>query len=306
MKSIAVVLLDWNSVEVTNECLKSLRKVDVSFLDRFEIIVVDNGSEDPVMDSIGEEIRKVVYIRTTKNLGFAGGNNMGIEYAIENNFTYTLLLNNDTTVAPDFLYPLFKALEENEHLAAVQPKIYFAHNKQMLWNAGNKFDRIFGTTSARGYKEIDKGQYDEAATMPWLTGCCMLINNNKLKQAEPTLLNEQFKTYFEDVLLSFQLRKAGYELLYEPASKIWHIAGYSAEQNKDKEGKKFPEVVYLHTRNKIWIARAFSLKVTRPLAMFWQYSYCLLLLVYYAVKGRWKKYNKVIQAMQDGRRSQPC
>jgi hypothetical protein len=68
----------------------------------------------------------------------------------------------------------------------------------------------------------------------------------------------------------------------------------------------FPEIVYLHTRNKIWITRAYSLPLTRPLAMLWQYWYCLLLLVYYAQKGRWKKYNKVIQAMQDGWRSQQC
>jgi GT2 family glycosyltransferase len=306
MKSIAVVLVDWNGVEVTRECLSSLKKVDVSFLDRFQVILVDNGSDEPVMDEVGDDFRNMLYIRSTVNQGFAGGNNLGIRYAIENNFAYTLLLNNDTTVAPDFIYHLFKTLEENENVAAAQPKIYFAHNKQLLWNAGNKFDRIFGTTSTRGYNEIDKGQYDEAATMPWLTGCCMLIRNKALKQHVPSLLSEKFKTYFEDVELSFRLRHAGYELMYVPASKIWHIAGYSAERNQDKEGKKFPEIVYLHTRNKIWIARAYSLSLTRPLAMFWQYGYCVLLLTYYAIKGRWKKYNKVIQAMQDARQSQPC
>jgi GT2 family glycosyltransferase len=306
MKSIAVVLVDWNGVEVTKECLASLTNVDTSFLDRFQIIVVDNGSDLPVQDFLENEFSDVVFLRSEINRGFAGGNNLGIKYAIEKNFTYTLLLNNDTTVAPDFLYPLFSAIVENKSAAATQPKIYFAHNRTLLWNAGNKFDRIFGTTSTRGYNEIDKGQYDEMASMPWLTGCCMLIRNEILQQHVPSLLNEKFKTYFEDVALSFQLRKSGYELMYVPTSKIWHIAGYSAERNNDKEGKKFPEIVYLHTRNKIWIARAYSLSITRPLAMLWQYGYCLLLLAYYAIKGRWKKYNKVIQAMQDGWRSQPC
>jgi GT2 family glycosyltransferase len=306
MKSIAVVLVDWNGVEVTRECLASLKKVDTSFLDRFQIIVVDNGSDVPVKDLLEDDFSDIVYISSSINLGFAGGNNLGIKYAIENGFTYTLLLNNDTTVADDFLKPLFETMESNDTIAAVQPKIYFLHNRLLLWNAGNKFDRIFGTTSTRGYNEIDKGHYDEVATMPWLTGCCMLIRNEVLKQHVPSLLNERFKTYFEDVKLSFDLRKVGYELMYVPASKIWHIAGYSAERNKDKEGKKFPEIVYLHTRNKIWIARAYSLPLTRPLAMLWQYGYCLLLLVYYAQKGRWKKYNKVIQAMQDGWGSQPC
>jgi hypothetical protein len=176
----------------------------------------------------------------------------------------------------------------------------------VMEGTGTKFDGIFGTTSTRGFNQIDQGHFDQNESMPWLTGCCILIKNEVVKTFSPTFLNERYKTYFEDVEFSFRLRKAGYELMYVPSSKIWHIAGYSAERNKDKEGKKFPEIVYLHTRNKIWIARAYSLPLTRPLAMLWQYGYCLLLLGYYAIKGRWKKYNKVIQAMQDGWRSQPC
>ena len=105
MKSIAVVLVDWNGVEVTKECLASLKKVDTSFLDRFQIIVVDNGSDVPCKDLLEDEFSDIVYISSSINLGFAGGNNLGIKYALENRFTYTLLLNNDTTLADDFLKP---------------------------------------------------------------------------------------------------------------------------------------------------------------------------------------------------------
>lgn len=306
MKNIAVVLVDWNGYEVTRQCISSLNSINPLGIGRVKIIVVDNGSDIPTKSILEQECNHVTFLRSEVNLGFAGGNNIGIKYALENGFGYTLLLNNDTTVDPNFLQPLVKALEENENVAAVQPKIYFAHDQKLLWNAGNKFDRIFGTTSTRGYKEYDQGQFDEIQSMPWITGCCMLINNEILKTMGPTYLNEQYKTYFEDVEFSFRLKNAGYNLLYVPASKIWHIAGYSAERNTDKEGKKFPEIVYLHTRNKIWIARAHAYKMTKPLAMAWQYSYCLLLMVYYAIKGRWKKYNNVIQAMQDGWRTQPC
>jgi len=306
MKNIAVVLVDWNGAEVTRQCISSLNSINPLGIGRVKIIVVDNGSDIPTKSILEEECTHVTFLRSETNLGFAGGNNIGIKYALENEFGYTLLLNNDTTVDPSFLQPLVKALEENEKVAAVQPKIYFAHDQKLLWNAGNKFDRIFGTTSTRGYKEYDQGQFDEMQTMPWLTGCCMLINNDVLKKMGRAYLNEQYKTYFEDVEFSFRLKNAGYNLLYVPSSKIWHIAGYSAERNTDKEGKKFPEIVYLHTRNKIWIARAHAYKMTMPLAMTWQYSYCLLLMIYYAIKGRWKKYNKVIQAMQDGWRTQPC
>lgn len=306
MKSIAVVLVDWNGADVTRQCIYSLNGINPLTLGKVKIIVVDNGSEQPVKDVLGNEATHVIFLRSETNLGFAGGNNIGIRYALEQGFDYTLLLNNDTTVDAGFLQPMVEVLENNQKVAAVQPKIYFAHNKKLLWNAGNKFDPIFGTTSTRGYKQYDQGQFDEVATMPWLTGCCMLIKNDVLKTMGPVYLNETFKTYFEDVEFSFRLRNAGYELMYVPASTIWHIGGYSAERNSGKEGKKFPEIVYLHTRNKIWIARANAYAFTKSLAMSWQYVYCFLLLLYYAFRGRWKKYNKVIQAMQDGWRSQPC
>ena len=300
MKNIAVVIVDWNGAEITRQCISSLNSINPLGIGRVKIIVVDNGSDKPTKEALEYECTHVTFLRSETNLGFAGGNNIGIKYALENGFGYTLLLNNDTTVDNCFLQPLVKVLEENENVAAVQPKIYFAHDKKLLWNAGNKFDRIFGTTATRGYKEYDQGQFDDIKSMPWLTGCCMLINNEVLASMGPEYLNEQFKTYFEDVEFSFRLRNAGYDLRYVPESTIWHIAGYSAERNTDKEGKKFPEIVYLHTRNKIWIARAYAYGFTKPLAMAWQYIYCLMLMVYYAARGRWKKYNKVIQAMQDG------
>ena len=305
MKSIAVVLVDWNGIEVTRECLRSLGKINVAGLDKVQVIVVDNGSENVVEDSLRGDFSDVVFLRSEINLGFAGGNNIGIRYALENNFDYTLLLNNDTSVDKDFLLPLVHVLEENKKVAAVQPKIYFAHDNNLLWNAGNTFNRIFGTTSTRGYKQYDQGQYDGTATMPWLTGCCMLIKNEMMQQYAPSLLNETYKTYFEDVEFSFRLIKAGFELMYVPSSTIWHIAGYSAERNEGKEGKMFPEIVYLHTRNKIWIARAYSIPFFRPVALAWQYIYCLLLLIHFAIKGRWEKYNKIIQAMNDAWRTQP-
>ena len=156
MKSIAVVLVDWNGVEVTRECLRSLSKINTTGLDKVQVIVVDNGSVHSVENSLQEEFSDVVYLRSEINLGFAGGNNVGIRYTLENNFDYTLLLNNDTTVDKDFLLPLVHVLEENEKVAAVQPKIYFAHDNNLLWNAGNTFDRFFGTTSTRGYKQDER------------------------------------------------------------------------------------------------------------------------------------------------------
>jgi GT2 family glycosyltransferase len=137
MKSIAVVLVDWNGVDVTKDCLISLKNVDTSFLDRCQIIVVDNGSDVPIKGLLEEDFSDIVYISSSINLGFAGGNNLGIKYAIENNFTYTLLLNNDTTVDPDFLQPLF----ETDHCCGMRVLSLIAFLEPLLQGVTMKLIR---------------------------------------------------------------------------------------------------------------------------------------------------------------------
>ncbi|MEY2923457.1 MAG: hypothetical protein RL108_2083, partial [Bacteroidota bacterium] len=129
--SVAIILVNWNSYEFTNDCIASLKKV--SYLN-FRIVVVDNGSIDGSGKQLQQEQPDIIVLFSDDNKGFTGGNNIGLEYAIKNDFDYALMLNNDTFVEPDFLDHLVQYLEQNPNTGVVQPRIYFNHDRKLLWN----------------------------------------------------------------------------------------------------------------------------------------------------------------------------
>jgi GT2 family glycosyltransferase len=181
VKEIAIVLVDWNGIEVTKNCLLSLYKLVSSPTYKVEIILVDNASTAPVKDILENEFPNIHYFRNETNVGFTGGNNTGIKYAIERKSDYVLLLNNDTTVEPDFLDHLFEFMEAHPNVGAVQPRIFFEHQKDLLWNGGNGFLDIFGHTHVHGYKKKSSSRYEKVKKQPWLTACAMMINLSLLR-----------------------------------------------------------------------------------------------------------------------------
>ena len=301
MKSIGIVLVDWNGLEVTLPCLEALSMLHHDPAFTVKIVVVDNGSDTPIENSIKERFPNVIVIRSDENLGFAGGNNIGIRYLIDKRFDYTLLLNNDTLVDPDFLSPLFQHLTSNDRIAAVQPKIHFVHEPHRIWNAGTHFNKLLGTTGTRGYGQTDKGQFEQPEKMSWLTGCCMLIDNRVFLNKAIGMLSEGYQTYYEDADWSMRVRKQGYELHYVPASRIRHIAGYSVNRSSlTQEGPKNPFVVYLHTRNRIWFMRSYTPFYFKPISYPYQLLYIIGLSAYYFLKGRRVKLSMVGKAFQEG------
>jgi GT2 family glycosyltransferase len=194
MKGIAIVLVDWNGVEVTKNCLVSLNQLIPSPIYNVEIILVDNASTTPVKYVLENEFPHVHYFRNESNVGFTGGNNTGIRYAIERKSDYILLLNNDTTVEPDFLDHLFEFMEVHPNVGAVQPRIFFEHQKDLLWNGGNGFLDIVGHTHVYGYKKKSSSRYEKVKKQPWLTACAMMINLSLLREKELVLMNEQYFT----------------------------------------------------------------------------------------------------------------
>lgn len=129
MDDVAIIILNWNGWKDTIECLKSLNNLNYK---NYEVIVVDNGSTDNSVEKIKEYIEnkpKFKLIANEKNLGFAGGNNIGIRYALNNEFEYILLLNNDTVVDENFLKPMVELLESSDDIGFVGPKTYFYDKK---------------------------------------------------------------------------------------------------------------------------------------------------------------------------------
>jgi GT2 family glycosyltransferase len=301
MKEIAIVLVDWNGVEVIKNCLASLNKLNPSPSYKVEIILVDNASTFPVKAILEHEFPNVNYFRNETNVGFTGGNNIGIKYAIERKSDYILLLNNDTTVEPDFLNHLFEFMEAHPNVGAVQPRIFFEYQRDLLWNGGNGFLDIFGHTHVYGYKKKSSSRYEKAKKQPWLTACAMMINLSLLQEKELVLMNEQYFTNYEDVELSFRIRKAGFDLFYVPDSVVYHIAGFSTNtRKKGKEGFVHPFMVYMNSRNRLFVIREYSPCYFLPTIFLFHFCYFILVLTYFLLRRRFQKFKKVVEAIKDG------
>jgi len=233
MKSVFISLLNFNGAKNTLECLESLKKIN---LGNFEltILVIDNASTEPLNlnDQTHGKI-KIKVIKNKKNLGFSGGNNVGIQYALKNNADYVLILNNDTYVESNFLTELLRVAEENNHVGILVSKIYFApgseyhkdrYSKDQLgkvfWYAGGQmnWENIIG--SNRGVDEVDSGQFDETEETELATGCCILISRKVLEKTG--YFDEDYFLYYEDADLTMRAKNNGFEIVYVPKSVIWH------------------------------------------------------------------------------------
>ena len=236
MIKVAIVIVNWNQPDLTVECLKSIYDLRCKNYE-LQIVVVDNGSTDDSVKKI--QSSKVTVIETGENLGFAGGNNVGITHAMENGADYICLLNNDTVVDPSLIEGLLKTYKEYPKAGAVSPKIYFAkgfefHKNRyekselgkVIWYAGGDMDwnNVYG--SNHGVDEVDKGQFDSIRQTDFATGCCMMIPAKVFQ--EVGLLNEDYYLYLEDVELCQRIRNTKYKILYTPYTHLWHKVSQSS------------------------------------------------------------------------------
>ena len=190
---------------------------------------MDNASSDGTVEYVKDKFPSVKIIANSENLRFAGGNNVGIKYALERNADYVLLLNNDTEVAPDFLPELVRAAENDKSIGIAGPKIYYYEGNKMIWFAGGKVEFWKGWISHIGIREPDYGQYDFAREVDYITGCCMLVKREVIEKIGK--LDESFFIYGEDADWSLRASRAGYSLVYVPSSIIWHKVSASSGGN---------------------------------------------------------------------------
>ena len=192
-------------------------------------------------------------------------------------------------------------MEEDSTIGIAQPKILFQHDKNLIWNAGNKFNKWIGLTSTKGYGKKNSDKYDSTFEIPWATGCCMLISNKLFTEHGLGLLNETYETYYEDVEFSFRVIKKGFKISYVPSSVVCHIAGYSVNSNQEtQEGRTHPFVVYLHSRNRIFLLRKFSTWYACPTVLLFQIVYYALLMLRFLLLRRPKKLRAVLRSIFDG------
>ncbi|MCB9812876.1 MAG: glycosyltransferase family 2 protein [Pseudomonadales bacterium] len=233
MLHISIVIVNYNSQPDTLECLNSLSKVKSSGF-KFSILIVDNGSKEAFVLPKKLKTNDIEVIRSESNLGYTGGNNMGIHYCVEKyNSDFVLLLNNDTIVDPKFLKALIDHAEKYPKAGLMSSKIYFAKGHEyfvdsysqqelgnVLWYAGGSIDWDHLVAFHRGVDEVDRGHFDNQLESDFATGCSVLIRREVLEKVGT--LDKRYFLYLEDVDLSVRAQKNGYEVHFVPQSIVWH------------------------------------------------------------------------------------
>ena len=241
---VTIVIINWNGWEDTIECLESLYRIDYP---NYEIIIVDNRSHDDSVKKIKDysKGKELIIIENEENYGFAGGNNIGIQYALKNfKPKYILLLNNDTIVDEDFLEELINAGEKDTQIGILGPKIYYYDKPDVIWSAGCKISWKFARGIQIGSDEVDKGQYDDQKEVEYVSGSAFLIKTDVIDVIG--LMDRKYFLYFEESDWTLRANQAGYKSLYVPTAKIWHKVSRSGG------GISKPTGLYYITRNR-WI-----------------------------------------------------
>lgn len=245
-----IIVLNWNGLADTIECVESL----LPQLGSAVLYVVDNGSTD---DSVTELHRRfaerIILISNPRNLLYAGGNNVGIVRALEDGCTHILLLNNDTTVAADFVERLQDAAAKLGD-AVLCPKIYFARMRDQFWYAGGELRLRRARIWHRGIREVDHGQYDRQEPTGWATGCALMASRRVWETVGP--LDTSFPLYMEDVDFSLRAKQLGFPIYYAPAAMLWHkvsaaVGGNFSRNKLSRKWKSLRMLMKKHVPNPV-------------------------------------------------------
>jgi GT2 family glycosyltransferase len=254
MVKIAIIIVNWNGVKDTLECLQSITDLNVNGL-VVDIIVVDNASTDNTVNIIRENFPKTIIIENSENLGFAEGNNTAIRKGKLSNYDYFFLVNNDTILEKNCIINLIKSMENEKETGIMSPKIYFAKNFEyhkeryqenergkVIWYAGGIIDWNNIICSHRGVDDVDMGQYEKEIETDFVSGCGMLIKKEVIDDIG--LFDKKYFMYLEDVDFCVRAKNKGWKLKYNPNGIMWHKNASSS----GKPGSKLHE--YYQIRNR--------------------------------------------------------
>jgi hypothetical protein len=229
---VSVVILNWNGREVVCETIRSVLGQNHPI---WEIVVVDNASTDGSATEIAQRFPQVRIIQNQENYGFAAGNNIGIVQALDDGAECVLLLNNDARLEPSTLRVMVSAMLADPHRGVIVPKIYIQDDNQSrrIWAAGAKWKKFPPRVVMRGYKEIDRGQYDTAEVVNYATGCVLLIHRKTFESVG--LLDESYFMYQEDYAYCDQVRKNDLLIWYEPKAIVHHLVSSSTGKGSPKK-----------------------------------------------------------------------
>lgn len=238
---VSIITINYNQLELTCALLNSLRKVSYPAI---EVIVVDNGSKEDPTERIRSSYPEVTLIVSKENLGFAGGNNLGIKAS---RGAFLMFLNNDTEVDPGFVEPLVSFFQTHPVAGAASSKILYYNSDETIQYAGSSsLDPLTGRSKRVGWMEKDRGQYDQIRETDLVHGAAMMVPRTVIE--EVGMMPEFFFLYYEEVDWCESIKKAGYRIYFVPGSKVYHKESMSV-------GKGSTLKTYYLTRNRLLYMR---------------------------------------------------
>lgn len=287
---VFIILVNWNGWRDTVECLHSLRKLLYA---NSSVIVVDNGSTDESVKEITSRFPGVTLIESKENKGFAGGNNVGIVYAIEHQADYVWLLNNDAVVDEYALTALVDRMEEHEGMGICGSKLVYYDQRDIIQAlGGGSYNKWLGITRNIAQNKpadikVDRNQVEER--LEYIVGASMLVSNKFINEAG--LLCEEYFLYYEE--LDWAMRAGEkFSLGFAPQSVVYHKEGSSTGGNQLHLNDKSEQSDYYQLKNRLKFTYKF-------------FPFCLpsvYLTVIYAVfnrmkRGQWNRIPMILKLM---------
>lgn len=286
---VSIITINYNQLAVTCEMLDSVRKLSYPNL---EIILVDNASKENPSQVIATQYPEVRFIRSEENLGFSGGNNIGIR-ASKGDFLF--FVNNDTELVEGSIEQLLALFDELPKLGMVSPLICYFPGEE---TGGKEVVQYAGTTPVNAYTarnstigvmEENRGQFNSPQSTPYAHGAAMMMPREVVDTVG--LMPESFFLYYEELDWCEQIRRAGYEVYVEPRTKIYHKESVSV-------GKMSTLKTYYLTRNRIFFMR--RNRSTSELLLFFCFLTFLTIpknILIYLLKGEWAHLKAFVRAI---------
>ena len=258
---VSILTVQYNQIEQTIQFLESISQIEY---DNYEVVVVDNASKEDATADLKKVMPQATIIRSEINLGFAGGNNLGLPHC---HGELVLFINNDTEVEPDFLAPLVQLWKSTPNLGMVSPRIQYYTPKGIVQYAGaTELSTFTLRNRSLGFGEVDNGQYNDTYKTGFIHGAAMLVPASVIQKVGP--MESGFFLYYEEYDWCARIKAAGFDIYFCGEALVYHKESMSV-------GKASPLKTYYMTRNRIWFAQRNLKGVSKQLTLLYLYAVAL-------------------------------
>jgi len=254
-RRVAAIVLCYNGIDLTLDCLASLQKQDYP---RLDVLVVDNNSQDGTPEIVASIYPRVKVIKAGENLGYAAGNNLGMRSAMALGCDLFFLVNNDTLLSPDCVSSLVQALEANPQAGVAGPMVYTFEGSKRISSAGGMIDWRRASAENVGAGEIDHAQYG-SRPVDFVNGCGLMVTRAAIESAG--LLDPSYFMYWEETDWCMRIHKAGFSILFDPQARMQHRATL-------QDNEQSPATIYYLTRNRLLFFARHARFASRPAILF--------------------------------------